>query len=181
MAKSGFLITWLKFSTKTNLCKHVDTRPSNAKIYFILHETGMELHQMYGGMHAPVPNDVNGLIKYNKCCYIIPGLLAAQWWAYSIGRPLSSVCMYVCMCCQHFQTFSPLKRLGRLKPNFIRSLFGIGEREFVQMVQVTWPRWPPCPYMVKTLKNLLLWNQTADDLETWYAASGPRILPSLFK
>ena len=25
--------------------------------------------------------------------------------------------------------------------------------------------------MVKTLKNLLLWNQKADDLETWYAAS----------
>ena len=33
--------------------------------------------------------------------------------------------------------------------------------------------------MVKTLNNLLLWNQKADDLETWYAASGARILPSL--
>ena len=31
--------------------------------------------------------------------------------------------------------------------------------------------------MVKTLKNLLLWNQNADDLETWYAASGARVLP----
>ena len=39
----------------------------------------------------------------------------------------------------------------------------------------------PCPYMVKTLKNLLLRNQKADDLETWYAASGGRVLPSLFK
>ena len=28
--------------------------------------------------------------------------------------------------------------------------------------------------MVKTLKNLLLWNQKADDVETWYAASGAR-------
>ena len=37
------------------------------------------------------------------------------------------------------------------------------------------------PYMVKTLKNLLLWNQKADDFETWYAASGPQVLPSLFK
>ena len=37
------------------------------------------------------------------------------------------------------------------------------------------------PYMVKTLKNLLLWNQKTDDLETWYAASGAQILPSLFK
>ena len=27
------------------------------------------------------------------------------------------------------------------------------------MVQVTWPRWPPCPYIVKSFKNLLLWNK----------------------
>ena len=32
----------------------------------------------------------------------------------------------------------------------------MGKRKFAQMVLVTWPRWPPCPYMVKTLKNLLL-------------------------
>ena len=56
----------------------------------------------------------------------------------------------------------------------------MGERKFVQTVLVTWPRWPPCPYMVKTLNNLLR-NQKADDLETWYAASGVRVLPSLFK
>ena len=28
------------------------------------------------------------------------------------------------------------------------------------------------PIYGKTLKNLLLWNQKADDLETWYAALG---------
>ena len=28
----------------------------------------------------------------------------------------------------------------------------MGERKFAQTVQVTWPRWPPCPYMVKALK-----------------------------
>ena len=33
-------------------------------------------------------------------------------------------------------------------------------------------------YMVKTLNNLLLWNQKACDLETWYVASGARVLPS---
>ena len=31
--------------------------------------------------------------------------------------------------------------------------------------------------MVKTLKNLLLRNQKADDLETWYAALGAQVLP----
>ena len=30
----------------------------------------------------------------------------------------------------------------------------MGERKFAQMVLVTWPRWPPCPYMVKTLKKV---------------------------
>ena len=38
--------------------------------------------------------------------------------------------------------------------------------------------WPACPYMVKTLKNLLLRNQKADDLETWYAPLCACVLPS---
>ena len=49
------------------------------------------------------------------------------------------------------------------------------------MVYVTWPRWPPCPYMIKTFKNLLRWNRKADDLETWYTASSTRVQPSFFK
>ena len=52
---------------------------------------------------------------------------------------------------QHFQTSSPLKPLGQLNSNFIWRLLRMGERKFVQMFLVTWPRWPPCPYMVKTL------------------------------
>ena len=51
-----------------------------------------------------------------------------------------------------------------------------GEQKVVQMFQVTRPRWLPCPYMVKTLKHLLPWNQKADDFETWYAASSANIL-----
>ena len=31
--------------------------------------------------------------------------------------------------------------------------------------------------MIKTLKNLL-WNQKADDLETWYVALGTQVLPN---
>ena len=37
------------------------------------------------------------------------------------------------------------------------------------------------PIYGERLKNLLLRSQKADDLETWYAASGARVLPSLFK
>ena len=33
------------------------------------------------------------------------------------------------------------------------------------------------PIYGKTLKNLLLWNQKANDLESLYAASGTRVLP----
>ena len=80
-----------------------------------------------------------------------------------------------------FSNIFPLKPLGRLKPNFIWSLLGKGEQKYVQAVLVTWPRWPPCPYMVKTLKNLLLRNQKVNDLETWYAALAAQVLPSLFK
>ena len=60
-------------------------------------------------------------------------------------------------------------------------LFIIIIKVLVQTVLVTWPKWPPCSYMVKTFKNILLWNQKADDIETWYAASGAWVLPSLFK
>ena len=37
------------------------------------------------------------------------------------------------------------------------------------------------PIYGSNLKNLFLWNQKADDLESWYAALGTRILPNLFK
>ena len=91
--------------------------------------------------------------KVNPHCYIFSSPeLKAQWWAYRIGRPLLSVCvcavgMSTC------RTSSPLKPLGWLKPNFIWSLLGTGERKSVETVQVTWPRWPPCPYMLKTVKK----------------------------
>ena len=45
----------------------------------------------------------------------------------------------------------------------------------------TWPRWSPCPYMVKTFKNLIIWNGKADDPETWYAASSTWVLQCLLK
>ena len=37
------------------------------------------------------------------------------------------------------------------------------------------------PIYNKNLKNLLIRNEKADDLETWYEASGARVLQSLFK
>ena len=49
------------------------------------------------------------------------------------------------------------------------------------MMLVTWPSWPPRPYMVKTLQNLLLRNRRADFHETWYVALGTPANQTLFK
>ena len=76
-------------------------------------------------------------------------------------------CLSVCLCvlCSHFQTSSPLEPLGRLKSNFMWSLYGMGERKFAYGVQVTWPRWPPYSY-IKPFKNFLHRNRWADLHET---------------
>ena len=66
------------------------------------------------------------------------------------------------------------------KPKRVRKIpDGIGEWKLVQMVQVTWPRWLPCPNMVKTWK-ILLYNQKADDLESLYAASSAQVLLNFY-
>ena len=57
----------------------------------------------------------------------------------------------------------------------------MGDPHFVQMVLVTGPRWPPCPYMIKTFKNLLQNQKADDDLGTWYVALGIWSLLILFK
>ena len=51
------------------------------------------------------------------------------------------------------------KQLGHLKPKLMWKFKGEWEWKFIQMSRVIWPTWPPYPYMVKTLKNLLLQNQ----------------------
>ena len=70
----------------------------------------------------------------------------------------------------HFQRSSP-KPLGQSKPNFMWSLQGSVERKFVHGVWVTWPRWPPRQYMVKTLQKSS--SPEPKDLVDWYVALGP--------
>ena len=96
------------------------------------------------------------------------------WVWTSRRRPPSSVCP------PHSLKIFSSETAGSVEAKFHMES-GMGEQKFVQMVLVTWPRWLPCPYMVKTLKNLLVRHQMADNLETWYAALGARVLPSLFK
>ena len=77
-----------------------------------------------------------------------------------------------------FQT-TPLEPLGQFCTNFIWSLLGLGEWKIAKMVAVNWPRWPPCPYMVKTFKNLLLQNRGRLGAESLLKSSGTGGLPKL--
>ena len=83
--------------------------------------------------------------------------------------------------CWEFQMISPLKPLGQCCSNFIWSLLRLGERKIAKMVTVHWPRWPPCPYMIKTFKNLLLQNSGCLGVESLHKSSGMGGLPKLLK
>ena len=63
--------------------------------------------------------------------------------------------------CSDIQTTSPLEPLGQFCSNFIWSLLRVGERKLAKMVAVGWPRWPPCPYMVKTFKIFFFRTENA--------------------
>ena len=80
-----------------------------------------------------------------------------------------------------FQTTSPLKPLSQFCSNFIWSLLRVGERKIAKMVVVRRPRWPPCPYMVKTFKNLLLHNRGCLGAESLHESSGTECQPKLLK
>ena len=80
-------------------------------------------------------------------------------------------CVYVCVCvCRHFQTPSPLKPLGRLKPNFIMEPPWDGGTKVCSNSVGHMTKMAAMPMYGKNLKkNLLPQNRKADDLETWYA------------
>ena len=100
--------------------------------------------------------------------------LISELLVYSIYRDAFVFRMYG----QHFQTF-PLKPLGRLKPFHVETpwdermkVCSNGPGHMTKMAAM--------PIYSKTFKNLLLRNQKANDLETWYAVSNTRVLLILF-
>ena len=56
----------------------------------------------------------------------------------------------------------------------------MGERKIAKMVAVHWPRSPPCPYIVKTFKNLLQ-NRGCLGAESLHKSSRTGGLPKLLK
>ena len=57
----------------------------------------------------------------------------------------------------------------------------MGERKIAKMDSIRRPRWPPCPYMVKTFKNLLLHNRGRLGAESLHKSSGTGVQPKLLK
>ena len=83
--------------------------------------------------------------------------------------------------CSEFQTTSSLEPLSQFCSNFIWNLLRLGEWKIAKLVVVSWPRWPPCPYMVKTFKNLLLQNRGCLGAESLHKSLGTGGLPKLLK
>ena len=79
------------------------------------------------------------------------------------------------------QRSSSPKPLGQSKPNFMWSLHGSGERKFVRASGSHDQDGHHAQIWYKPFKNLLLWNQRANDLGPWYVALGPWAHQSLFK
>ena len=114
-------------------------------------------------------------VKIGPFCFCMGKCLSCRFPRNPRSRPFIDTQI------RHFQTSFPQKHLSRLKPNFLWSLHWMLGWKFNQMFRVTWPRWLPMPYMVKTFKNILLRNQETDVIETWYKASSTVVLPNWFK
>ena len=87
--------------------------------------------------------------------------------------------MYVCM--STFSNIFSSETTGPIKVKFHVELPWDGGTKVCSNGPGHMTKMAAIPIYVKNLKNLLLQNKKAADLESWYAASGARILPSLFK
>ena len=118
---------------------------------------------------------------------LLKELLYIDFWPFYGKVKFASLC--ICMSPVHlngkivweFQTTSPLKPLSQFCSNFIWSHLRVGKQKIAKIVGVSWPRWPPCPYMIKTFKNLLLQNRECLGAKSLHKSSGTRGLPKLLK
>ena len=103
--------------------------------------------------------------------------LKAHWWAYRIGRPPSY--LVVVRRRPHSLNISS-ETTGPVKVKFHMELLWDGETKVCSNGPGHMTKMADMLIYGKNFKNLL-WNQKADDLESWCATSGARVLPSLLK
>ena len=78
----------------------------------------------------------------------------AQWWAHSMGRlrcRLSVVCLSSVIIFKHLLS---INRWTNRSLNSCGAFLGSGEQKFLSGVKVTSPKWPQCPYMIKSLQKM---------------------------
>ena len=81
--------------------------------------------------------------EFHKNTFLAHLRLYCHGWAYSIGRLR---CCSSIIWCPHSSNIFSSETSGPVKASM-----SFREKKFVQMIHVLRPRWPPCPYMVKTL------------------------------
>ena len=93
------------------------------------------------------------LLIFQNICSLSPGTNWKKWTYVSI----EGQCHFLTLAQGHLhtklKTCLSQKPLGQSKPNFICKLSGTRKWKFDDMMLVTWPRWLPRPYMVKTLQK----------------------------
>ena len=100
------------------------------------------------------------------------------WWAYRIGRPLSSVVRRRPHSLYIFSSDTTVP----IKVKFHMELLWDGGTKVCSNGPGHMTKVAAMAIYDKNLKiNLLLRNQKANDLESWYASSGAWVLPSLLK
>ena len=81
-----------------------------------------------------------------------------QWWAYSIVPHTST-----------FSNIFPSETSGPVEAkSYVEPPWDGGTKSLFKWSLVTWPRWPPCPYMVKIFSG----TKKADDIENLVCSIG---------
>ena len=97
--------------------------------------------------------------------------------SYRIGRPLSSVCI---VCMSTFSNIFSSKTTRLIEAKFHMEFPWDGGTKVCSNGPGHMTKMATMPIYGKNLLSSSL-EQKADDLETWYAALGAQVLPSLFK
>ena len=87
----------------------------------------------------------------------------------------------VCVCVSTFSNIFSSEITGPIEDKFHMEPPWVGGTKVCSNGPGHMTKMAAMPIYGKNLKKLLLRNQKAYDLETWYVALGARVLPSLFK
>ena len=138
----------------------------------------------FGNLGFSIGKSENSGFFFRNNCSLWP----ESWNMEKTNWVHEGTCMWVCNVKVISWPWPKVIYIWKLKFAFLRNHWAIfNQMLFVSFWKhwnenlVTWPRWLPCPYLVKTLQNLLLLNQWTVFHKTWYVASRTPADHSLLK